>query len=74
MLFFIIQNPKMQGLLMLKGIYIKKDQRDFCARKSEKISIVIKNVIWSDKTLMHKAERPSKCFFTILSHIIRLSR
>ena len=24
----------------------------------------IKNVIWSEKTLMHKAERPSNCFFT----------
>ena len=35
----------------------------------------IKNVIWSDKTLMHEAERPSIFFFfTILSHIIRLSR
>ena len=37
----------------------------------------IKNVIWSDKTVMHEAERPSIFFFfffTILSHIIRLSR
>ena len=62
----------MQGLLMLKGIYIKKDQREFCERKSKK-KAVIKNVIWSEKTLMHKAERPSN-FFPILSHIIRLSR
>ena len=54
----------MQGLLMLKEIYIKKDQREFlCAKKkTEKISIIIKNVIWSEKTLMHKAERPSNYF------------
>ena len=38
----------MQGLLMLKGIYIKKDQREFFVRESLKISIVIKNVIWSE--------------------------
>ena len=39
---------------MLKGVYIKKIKENFCARKSKKISIVIKNVIWSEKTLMHK--------------------
>ena len=37
---------------MLKGIYIKKDQREFLCAKIKKISIVIKNVIWSEKTLM----------------------
>ena len=58
---------------MLKGINIKKDHRDFFALKIQKISIVIKNVIWSEKTLMHKAERPSNCFFPFLSLIIRLS-
>ena len=63
MLFFIIQNPKMQGLLMLKGIYITKDQREFLCAKIKKISIVNKNVILSEKTLMHKAEGPSNYFF-----------
>ena len=63
MLFFIIYNPKMQGLLMLKGIYIKKDQREFLWAKIQKISIVIKNVIWSEKTLMDKPVRPSNYFF-----------
>ena len=48
---------------MLKGIYIKTDQREFCAQKTKKISIVIKNIIWSEKTLMHKAVRPSNYFF-----------
>ena len=48
---------------MLKGVYIKKDQREFLCAKIEKISIVIKNVIWSEKTLMHKAVRPSNYFF-----------
>ena len=37
-------------------------------RENLKISIVIKNVIWSEKTLMHKAVRPSNYFFPILSH------
>ena len=59
----------MQGLLMLKGIYIKKDQRRFLCSKIQKISIVIKNVIWSEKTLMHKAVRPSNYFFQFF-HII----
>ena len=48
---------------MLKGIYIKKDQRELFVRENLKISIVIKNVIWSEKTLVHKAERPSNYFF-----------
>ena len=47
---------------MLKGIYLKKFKGNFCARKSKKICIVIKNVIWSEKTLMHKAEHPSNNF------------
>ena len=34
----------MQGLLMLKRIYIKKDQGDFL-RKNLKKDIIIKNVI-----------------------------
>ena len=38
-----------------------------------KISIVLKNVIGSEDTLMHKAEHPSNLFFPTLSHIIRLS-
>ena len=66
MLFFIIKNQNMQGFSMLKGVYIKKDQREFFVRKnlkSKKISIVIKNVIWSEKTFMYKAVRPSNYFF-----------
>ena len=42
---------------MLIGIYIKKDQREFLCAKIWKISIVIKNVIWSEKKLMHKAKQ-----------------
>ena len=54
----------MQGLLILRGI-LKKDQRDFFVRgNKKKISIVIKNAIWSKKTTwMHKAKRPSNYFF-----------
>ena len=53
----------MQGLSMWKRILIKDDQREFCAWKSEKTSILIKNVIESEDTLMHKAECPSNYFF-----------
>ena len=35
-------------------------------QKSKKISIVIKNVIGSEDTLMHKAECPSNYFFPTL--------
>ena len=45
---------------------------NFCARKSKKY--VIKNVIWPEKTSMHKAVHPSNYFFQTLSHMIRLSR
>ena len=50
---------------MLKEIYIKKDQRDFLCAKISEISIFIKNVIWSDKTLMHKTEGPNNYFFQL---------
>ena len=48
---------------MLKEIYIEKDQREFLCAKILKISITIKNVIWSEKTLMHKAVRLSNFQF-----------
>ena len=49
---------------MLKGIYIKKKRSKgiFVRENLKKISIVIKNVSWSEKTLMHKAERPCSYF------------
>ena len=50
---------------MLKGIYIKKDQREFFVRENKKISIIVKNVIRSGITLMHKAERPSNYIFQL---------
>ena len=43
-------------------------------RENLKISIIIKNVIEAEDTMMHSAERPSNYFFPTLSHIIRLSR
>ena len=36
--------------------------------KSKKIRIVIKNVIWSEKTLMHKAVRPSNYVFNSFTY------
>ena len=46
---------------MLQGIYIKKKRSKgiFVRENLKKISIFIKNVLWSEKTLMHKAECPS---------------
>ena len=59
----------MQGLLMLKGIYIKKRSKGIFVRENlKKISIVIKNVIWSEKTL-HKVEHPSNYFFFQFFHM-----
>ena len=57
--------PPIQSLWMFKGVYIKKDQREFLCAKILKISIVIKNVIWSEKTLTHNAERPRNDFIPI---------
>ena len=49
---------------MLQRILIKKNIKgNACSKKFEKISIVIKNVIESEDTLMHIAEHPSKYFF-----------
>ena len=55
----------MLGLLVLKGIYIKNFQRQFLCAKIQKISIIIKTVIWSEKTYIHKAVRPSNYFFQL---------
>ena len=56
--------PKMQGLLNVKEIYIKKKRsRGIFVRENLKNNIVIKNVIWSEKkTFTHKAERPNNYF------------
>ena len=53
----------MLGLLVLKGIYVKNDKREFLCAKIQKIRIVIKNVMWSEKTLIHKGVRPGNYFF-----------
>ena len=50
MLFFHNLEPQNAGLVDVKRDYIKKDQREFLCAKTQKISIVIKNVIWSEKT------------------------
>ena len=50
---------------MLKVIYIKKRSKGIFLRENLKKSIVIKNVIRSDETLMHKAESPSNYFFQV---------
>ena len=53
---------------MLKGTNIKKNQREILCTKILKISIVIKKVIRCEKTLMHKAERPSNYFSNSFTH------
>ena len=55
--------PQIKGLVDAVRFFIKKDQRQFLCSKIPKISIVIKNVIWYEKNLMHKAVRPSNYFF-----------
>ena len=61
-------DPKMQGILMLKGFTLKRSKGIFVRENLKKISIVIKNVIWSEKTLIHKAELPSN-YFSQFFHI-----
>ena len=51
MLFFIIWNPQIQGLLMLEKDLNKKRSKGIFVRENLKKSIVIKNVIWFDDTL-----------------------
>ena len=51
---------------MLERFRLKKINGNFRARKcKKKISIIIKNVIGAEDTLMHKAERPSNYFFQL---------
>ena len=61
------------GLVDVKRDLHSNRSKGIFVRKNKKISIVIKNVIWSEKTLKHKAVHPSNCIFPIVSHIIRLS-
>ena len=49
MFFFRNLDFQIAGLVEFKRIYIKTDQRVFLCAKILKISIVIKNVIWSEK-------------------------
>ena len=52
------QNPGLVDVkrdLHEKGILVRENLK--------KKSMVIKNVIWCDKSLMHKAEGPSNYFF-----------
>ena len=56
--------PQNAGLVdVKKGFKFNKIKGNFCARKSKKISIVIKNINGSEDPLMHKAEGPSNYFF-----------
>ena len=50
---------------MLKRFKLNKINGNVRARKCKKISIIIKNVIGAEDTLMHKAERPSNYFFQL---------
>ena len=49
---------------MLKGFKKKKKKkREFLCAKIWKLSIIIKNVIEAEDTMMHSAERPSNYIF-----------
>ena len=69
LLYVVFHNlePQNAGLFMLKGFKLKKIKGHFSAQKSKK-SITIKNIIWSEATLMHKAEHPSKYFSNSFTH------
>ena len=66
LLYAVFHNLEPQNAELIdvrKEFKLKKIKGNFCARKSEKkISIIIKNIIGSEDTLMHKAERPSNYF------------
>ena len=48
---------------MLKRILIRKKLKGIFVRENLKISIIIKNVIEAEDTMIHSAERPSNYFF-----------
>ena len=55
--------PQTAGLVDVKKDLNKKRSKSIFVRENPKISIVIKNVIESEDTLMNKAERPINYFF-----------
>ena len=63
MLFFHNLEHQNAGLFDVKRDLHLKRSKGIFVRENLKISIVIKKVIWSEKTLMHKAVRPSDYFF-----------
>ena len=65
LLYVVFHNLEHQnaGLVDVKRDLHLKRSKGIFVRENLKISIVIKNVIWSEKTLMHKAVRPSNYFF-----------
>ena len=61
--FFYNLEPQNAGLVdVKKDLNLKKSKGILCA-KIEKISIIIKNVIEAEETMMHSTERPSNYFF-----------
>ena len=65
LLYVVFHNlePQNAGLVDDKRDLHKKRPKGIFVHENLKKSIVIKNVIRSEKTLMHKAERPSNYFF-----------
>ena len=66
LLYVVFHNLEHQNAELVdvkRGLHIKKTSKRIFVRENLKISIVIKNVIRSEKTLMHKAVRPSIYFF-----------
>ena len=53
---------------MLKRFKFKKEKKGIFMRESLKKSIVIKNVIGSKDTMMHKAVSPSNYFSNTFTH------
>ena len=60
--FHKLEHQKQKPDDVKRDLHSKRSKGIFVCENLNKISIIIKTVIWSEKTLMHKAVRPSNSF------------
>ena len=68
MFFFYNLEPQNAGLVDVKKDFNLKRSKGIFVRENLKKSIVIKNIIGSEDTLMQKAERPNNYFSNTFAH------
>ena len=71
LLYVVFHNLKPQnaGLVdVRRDLHLKRSKGIFVRENLKKTSTVIKNVIWSEKILMHAAERPSNNFSNFFTY------